>query len=342
MESIDGLSFRKQDSIIHNPDRPFINNLDELPFITEIYKKHLNTRNYFYTIAQHPQAAIYSGRGCPYRCVYCVYPQVMHGHKYRKRSVKNLIEEFKYIETHLPEVREIFIEDDTFTIDRKRVMAFSKAYRDAGLNISWIANSRADAGNETLHALKQCNCRLLCVGFESGDQKVLNAMQKRLDINTARNFVKNAKHAGILIHACFIVGNPQETPQTLETTLEYAKSLNPDTAQFFPIMVYPGTQAYNWARANGYLLTEDYSCWNTPEGLHNCVVSRAGLTNLDLVRFCDYARKEFYLRFRYISYRLWRLLRHPVEDGPRMLKSLKVFKKFIFRGTFSDRPKSDD
>ncbi|MCP4108589.1 MAG: radical SAM protein [Desulfobacteraceae bacterium] len=334
LESVNGLSFRWKDEIIHNSDRPYIDNLDELPFLSSTYKKHLNIRDYFYTIAQYPQVAIYSGRGCPQKCVYCVYPQVMHGHRYRKRSVENLIEEFRYIEHELPEVREIFIEDDTFTIDRKRVMAFSKAYKDADLSISWIANSRADIDYETLCALKQCNCRLLCVGFESGEQGVLDAMKKRLKIEDAVAFVKNAKQTGILIHGCFIVGNPGETKESLEKTLEYAKSLNPDTAQFFPIMVYPGTKAYNWAKENGYLLTEDYSQWNTEEGLHNCMVSRPDLSNVELVAFCDRARKEFYLRFRYISYRILRLIRHPIEDGPRIMKSISVFKNFLFRGTF--------
>lgn len=334
LASIPGLSFRYSGEIIHNPDRAPITELDELPFISAVYKKHLNIRDYFYTIAQYPQVAIYTGRGCPHHCVYCVYPQVMHGHKYRKRSIENLIGEFRYIEEHLPDVREIFIEDDTFTVDKKRVIAFSDAYRRAGLRISWVANSRADVDGETLQALRRCNCRLLCVGFESGDQGVLNAMRKRLRVENATDFVRNARRAGILVHACFIVGNPGETKETLETTLAYAKSLNPDTAQFFPLMVYPGTAAYDWARKNGFLLTEDFAQWNTEDGLHNCVVSRPGLTSQDLVAFCDRARREFYLRPKYISYRLLRLLAHPLEDGPRMIKSLKVFKKFLVRGTF--------
>ncbi|MCP4109527.1 MAG: radical SAM protein [Desulfobacteraceae bacterium] len=334
LESVKGLSFKWEGKIKNNPDRQPIENLDELPFVSGVYKKHLNIRDYFYTIAQHPQVAIYSGRGCPHQCIYCVYPQVMHGHRYRNRSVDNLIEEFKYIEHELPEVREIFIEDDTFTVDRKRVAAFSKAYQNAKLKISWIANSRADTDHDTLRALRLCNCRLLCVGFESGDQGVLNTMNKRLNVEDAKTFVKNARNQGILIHGCFMVGNPGETWETLEKTLEYAKMLNPDTAQFFPIMVYPGTKAYDWAKENRYLLSEDYSQWNTATGLHNCMISRPGLSNVELVEFCDRARKEFYLRPRYILYRLLRLLKHPIEDGPRMIKSVSVFKKFLFKGTF--------
>lgn len=337
LESIKGLTFRWEGEVFHNPDRPAIENLDAIPFLSRVYKRHLNIEDYFYTICRHPVVAIYSGRGCPHSCVYCVYPQVMHGHRYRKRSVENLIEEFKYIERELPKVKEIFIEDDTFTVDRARVRAFSEAYRRAGLRISWVANSRADVDYETLLALKRCRCRLLCVGLESGAQEVLDAMKKRLKVERARRFVSDARRANILIHGCFMVGNPSETKDTLEKTLEYAKSLALDTAQFFPIMVYPGTDAYDWTLSNSYLITEDYSKWNTEEGLHNCLVTRPGLSNVELVEFCDRARREFYMRPAYIMYRFWSLLRHPAGDGPRMMKSMKVFKKFLFRGTYGKR-----
>lgn len=342
LQSIKSLSYRWKGMVFHNPDRPAIEDLDSVPFLSSVYKKHLNIEDYFYTICRHPVVAIYSGRGCPHRCVYCVYPQVMHGHRYRKRSVENLIEEFRYVERELPEVREIFIEDDTFTVDRARVRAFSEAYRRAGLRISWVANSRADVDYDTLMALKKCKCRLLCVGFESGAQEVLDAMKKSLKVERARRFVGDARRAGILIHGCFMVGNPSETKQTLEQTLEYAKSLALDTAQFFPIMVYPGTVAYDWTLTNSYLITEDYSKWNTEEGLHNCLVTRPGLTNVELVEFCDRARREFYLRPGYIMYRFWNLLRHPAGDGPRMIKSMKVFKRFLFRGTYGRGEKRVD
>lgn len=336
LKGIDGLTFRSGAEIIENRDRAYIENLDAIPFLSEVYKKHLKVEDYFYTICQYPQVAIFTGRGCPYQCVYCVYPQVMHGHKYRKRSVENLVAEFAYIERELPQVREIFIEDDTFTVDKKRVIEFCKAYGEADLSISWVANSRADVDLETLKNMKGANCRLLCVGFESGDQSVLDSMKKNLKVEKALRFVEDARASDILVHGCFIVGNPGETKETLETTLDYAKRLGTDTAQFFPIMVYPGTEAYGWAKDNDYLLTEDYSEWNTEDGLHNCVVSRPGLSNIDLVEFCDRARREFYIRPGYMLYRLKRIIIHPIEDGPRILKSLKIFAKFLLRGSFAN------
>jgi anaerobic magnesium-protoporphyrin IX monomethyl ester cyclase len=109
--------------------------------------------------------------------------------------------------------------------------------------------------------------------------------------------------------------------------LEFAKSLRLDTAQFFPIIVYPGTTAYSWAKDKGYLLCEDFSQWNSEDGSYNCLLTRPGLKNDDLVEFCDKARRAFYLRPKYLLYRLKRLFTHPIQDGPRILKSFKIFAK---------------
>jgi radical SAM superfamily enzyme YgiQ (UPF0313 family) len=322
---IPGLSFQQNGAIIHTPDRPPLDNLDELPFVSEVYRKHLNPAHYLYTIAQYPQVAIYSGRGCPHRCFYCIYPQVMHGSRYRRRSIANLIAEFQFIETHLPEVREVFLEDDTFTIDRQRVLDFCSAFRQAGLSISWIANSRADIDETTLKAMKAANCRLLCVGFESASNQVLRGLRKHLDLRQAVTFVQAARRCRILIHGCFLFGGPGETRETMARTLHFAKSLDLDSAQFFPLIAYPGTQAFQWAKENGYLLSNDFREWVTPEGLHNSLISRPDLPRDFLIDFCDFARRSFYLRAKYLSRKFLRLLLHPREDGPRLWRSLSVF-----------------
>jgi len=331
LRDVAGLSLRLGGEIVHTPDRPYIDDLDQLPFLSRVYREHLRIRDYFYTIAQYPQVAIFSARGCPHHCAYCLYPQVLHGHRVRKRSVENLIAELQYIERHIPEVREVVIEDDTFTIDRRRLLDFTAAYRRAALSLSWIANSRADVELDVLRQLKASNCRLLCVGFESGDQAVLDKLGKRLELERAVRFARDARRVGILIHGCFLVGGPGETPHTMDRTLALAKSLPLDTAQFFPLMVYPGTQAYAWAKESGYLRTEDFSKWNTDQGLHDCVVSRPGLDSEDLVAFCNRARREFYARPGYLLYRLRRLATHPAQDGPRMWRSLRVFHRHLLR-----------
>lgn len=330
LRKVKGLSFRGEEgTVVHNPDRPQIEDLDALPFVSQVYKKHLKVENYFYAITRHPVVAIVTGRGCPHHCTYCVYPQTMHGHRYRYRSVENVVAEYEYILRELPQVREIFLEDDTLTVNRKRCRELSQRIIEKGLDITWTANSRADVDYETLKLMKEAGCRLLCVGFESGEQRVLDNIKKKITLEQIRRFVEDARRVGILIHGCFMVGNPGDTWETLNKTLELAKELNPDTAQFFPLMVYPGTEAYEWAVSKGYLNAESYSQWLTPRGLHNCVLSRPGLTAEELVDFCDRARRSYYLRPSYIAMKFGQILTQPAE-AKRTIKSLRIFLPHLF------------
>jgi len=336
LKGVQGITFRQNGKILHTQDRPMIDDLDKIPFVSRVYQRHLNVRDYFYAICQHPEVTIITGRGCPHRCTYCVYPQTFQGRRYRARTAKNVVEEFEFIAETFPFVKEVFIEDDTFTVDRKRCREICQGLIKAGNRISWTANARADVDLETLKQMKKAGCRLLCVGVESGNQKVLNNIKKGVSLKGIRRFFRDAKMAGILVHGCFLVGNRGDNRQTLEETLNFAKELNPDTAQFFPLMVYPGTEAYQWAKSENNVLTEDFSEWVTEEGLHNCVVKMSDLSNADLVEFCDRARREFYIRPRYLIWKLRQAFFHPSELQ-RTAKSFRTFVKFLLRGTF---PKS--
>lgn len=330
-ETVRGLSYRDADGAIrHNPDRPPIEDLDALPFVSEVYGRHLRVEDYFYSIARYPEVTILTGRGCPYRCTYCLWPQTITGHQYRRRSVADVAEEFEFVARELPQVKEIFIEDDTLTVDEERCRALAEELIRRGNRLPFTANSRANVSFETLSWLKRAGLRLLCVGFESGDQTVLNAMRKGTKVEEFYRFREDARRAGVLVHGCFMAGGPGETRESLAKTLDLAIRLEPDTAQFFPLMVYPGTEAYQWARRNGYLTSEDYRQWLTPDGLHRTVVSRPGLTAEDLVAWCDHARRAFYLRPRYIAGKAWQVLTDPAETG-RIFRAARTFARHLFR-----------
>ncbi|MEW6600143.1 MAG: radical SAM protein [Nitrospirota bacterium] len=331
LKAVDGLSFRNGDAFVHNREREFLEDVDSLPFVSEVYKNHLDYRDYFYAHSRHPIVTLITGRGCPHHCVYCLYPQTFNGHKLRNRSIKNVVDEIEYCLKNFPDLREIMFEDDTLTVNKKRAMEFAGEILRRGLKFQWSANSRADVDMETMQALKKAGARLFCVGIESGDQKVLDSMKKRLTVPRIREFFNDAKKTGILIHGCFLVGNPGETKETLQKTLDLALELNPDTAQFFPIMIYPGTEAYRWATENKYLTTEDFREWLSREGLHNCVISRPGLTNSELVEFCDGARKRFYTRPSYIARKLIQGLSNP-QELKRLSKGALTLSKHILRG----------
>jgi anaerobic magnesium-protoporphyrin IX monomethyl ester cyclase len=328
---VKGLAFRNgKGAIVKNEARPFIGSLDDFPFVSEVYKRHLDISPYFYSHSRYPLIVFVTGRGCPFHCTYCVVPQTLHGHNYRKRSVENIVAEFQYIAKHFPEVREIMIEDDTLTADPKRCRALAQALIDAkAAKIPWSANSRADIDYETMAIMKKAGCRLFCVGFESGEQQILDNIRKATKIPKIRQFMKDARKAGILVHGCFMVGNRGESRQTLESTLRFAKELNPDTAQFYPIMAYPGTADFAYFEERGWIVTHDYRKWLTEDGLHSSVVSNPDLTYEELVKFCDRARKEFYLRPRYMFQKGVQVLRHPSE-APRLFKAFRTFVNYLF------------
>ena len=339
---VQGLVFRReadteapQDEMQETPSRPPIRQLDDLPFAASVYKQFLTIENYFYAITRHPVVAIITARGCPHRCTYCVYPQTFQGHKFRSRSPENIAEEFEYIRTELRQVREVFLEDDTFTINVERCRAVCELLIKKRLKLTWTANARCDVDLDTLKLMKAAGCRLLCVGVESGSQQILDNIKKGITLERIRAFVRDAKKARILVHACMIVGNAGETPETLQQTLDFAKELSPDTAQFFPLMVYPGTEAYEVAKRENWLSTEDFSQWVTDDGLHYCVVSRPGLTNEDLVNFCDRARREFYLRPSYILSKARQCLTS-FSEARRTLKSFRTFARYLWGGTFGN------
>lgn len=330
---IEGISFRQKNGTIkRNPDRPLIENLDELPFVSRVYKDHLRhcMNSYFYGANLHPVVAILSGRGCPHRCAYCVYPQTMTGHRYRLRSMSNLVDELEFIKRELPKVREIFLEDDTLTVNHERARAISQEIIDRKLRITWSTNSRADADFETMKIMHKAGCRLLCVGFESSSQVVLDKLRKHIHRDRYMKFRKDAARAGLLIHGCFMYGNEGETRETMRQTLDMAKRLNCDTAQFYPIMVYPGTRAYDDYKKKGFIIARQYREWLTSEGLHNCVVSLPEISSEEFVDFCDFSRREFYLRPRYILSKVVQIVSKPREIK-RILRASRTFARYLFK-----------
>jgi anaerobic magnesium-protoporphyrin IX monomethyl ester cyclase len=328
-EGVSGLAYKDGTCIRHTATRPFIDDLDALPFISEVVKRHLDFRNYFYAHLQYPMISMFTSRGCPARCVWCMYPQVFYGHAFRHRTPQNIAAEFAYIVKELPSVREVLIDDDTFTIEIEHVRQTCRLLTEAGNRLPWTCEVRVNnLDSETMRLMRSAGCRLLVAGFESGDAGILKNIKKGTTPEQGRRFVADANRAGLLVHGCFVAGQPGETAETLQRTLEYALSLNLDTAQFFPMMVYPGTEAFDWAERSGYLTTRDYREWLTPDGGHRTVVDLPGLSHHALVEWCDVARRRFYLRPRYV---FRKALQSAMSWGEfnRNLKSAKRFYRFL-------------
>lgn len=333
LKNVDGIAYRKGRRIIRTKERKFIGNLDELPFVSKVYKKHLNPYNYFYASAKYPMVMIFSGRGCPYRCFFCLYPQTFFGRKYRLRSAENFVDEIEYIYKNFPMVKEIGIEDDTFTADINRVHKICELMIERKLNKrGWWANVRVNLDYDTMKLMKKAGCRLIVPGFETGSQETLNAIHKGTRVEQGRGLVKNAVKVGLQIHGCFIFGLPGDTKESVQKTIDFAKSLDLDSAQFFPLIPYPGTEAYEWAKKNNYLITNDFSKWLTPKGEHNAVISTPQLSNKEIVELCDEARRQFYLRKGYIFKQFIKAIKDPYE-AKRIIKAFMTFRKKLFRKT---------
>ncbi|MBI4666714.1 MAG: radical SAM protein [Nitrospinae bacterium] len=332
LKDVAGICWRDGDKTVNNPRREFIEDLDSLPFVSSIYRRFLRIENYFNPNAIPPMVTITTSRGCPYPCSFCVYPQTLMSRKVRYRSVANVVDEIEYITKSFPEAKSIFFEDDTFTINRKRCVEISEEMMRRGINISWTINARADLDYETLRVMKRAGLKLMCVGFESGSQQLLDNIAKKTSVEKMESFMADARKAGVLVHGCFMVGLPGETKETMQGTLDMAKRLNPDTAQFYPIMVYPGTDAYQWYSEKGYLTTKDFSQWLTPGGLHNTIVRTEQLTSEEMVQFCDHARREFYLRPQYIARKMLNVAVNP-DEMRRTLRSARTFIKYLVKGS---------
>lgn len=329
LKFVKGLTYREADKILTTEDREFIQDLDSVPFVSAVYKRHLTIENYFYAHCRYPTVSIFTSRGCYAKCNYCVYPEQMFGRRQRQRSPENIVAEFQYIERELPQVKEVLIDDDTFSFHQEHTKKFCELMIKKQISIPWTVECRANLNYETMVMMKKAGCRLIVIGFESADNAILKNIKKGITIERMRKCVEDAKRADILIHSCFMAGNQGETRETLLKSLRFAQEINADTCQFFPLMVYPGTEAYEWAKRNDYLITDNYRDWLTKDGLHNCVMSTPELSAKDLVDFCDYARKRYYLSSRYIVYKLKQVLRNP-EEMKKTFKSAKTFVKYLF------------
>ena len=171
IEDILGISYRKNGVVVHNPDRPTIENLDALPHVTDVYRRDLDVRRYNVPFLLHPFVSLYTTRGCPAQCTFCLWPQTLSGHPWRKRSTDDVAAEMAKAKEYWPYVKEFFFDDDTFNLQKARTVELCAKLKPLGL--TWSCTSRVTTDFETLKAMKEAGCRLLIVGYESGDQQIL-------------------------------------------------------------------------------------------------------------------------------------------------------------------------
>jgi hopanoid biosynthesis associated radical SAM protein HpnJ len=315
LADIRGVSFRRGNAVLHN-DEPApltTEELDALPFATAVYERDLDYRKYNSPYCQYPYVSLYTGRGCPARCTFCLWPQVTTGHSYRVRSVGNVLEEVSHMRRRFPEMKEVFFDDDTFTADPPRAREIAKGL--ARLGITWSTNSRANVDRDTLKALKDGGLRLFVVGYESGNEQILKNVRKGVGLERARRFTRDCHELGILIHGTFILGLPGETRDTIEETIRFAQEMNPETLQVSLASPYPGTAMYDFVVRNGFLTVDSLV---DETGYQKCTVSYPEVSSDEIFKAVEAFYRRYYFRPRYI----WKSIKKMAssrEEAKRLL-----------------------
>jgi hopanoid biosynthesis associated radical SAM protein HpnJ len=295
-EKIDGLSFRSGDRIVHNPERATLEEMDRLPFVSEVYKRDLVIEDYFIGYLLHPYVSLYTGRGCRSRCTFCLWPQTVGGHRYRTRSPGHVAAEIRYAKEAFPQVKEFFFDDDTFTDDLPRAEAIARELSRIG--VTWSCNAKANVPYESLKVMRDNGLRLLLVGYETGSQQILNNIRKGTRVDVARRFTEDCHKLGITIHGTFIVGLPGETRETIRDTIRFAREINPHTLQVSLAAPYPGTELHRQALENGWLADGDALV--ASDGVQVAALSYPHLTQTEIFEALEEFYKRFYFRPRKI------------------------------------------
>jgi radical SAM superfamily enzyme YgiQ (UPF0313 family) len=220
-------------------------------------------------------------------------------------------------------VREFFFDDDTFTDDRARAEEIAR--RLGRLGVRWSCNAKANVPRETLEILKANGLRLLLVGYESGNQQILNNIKKGIRLDIARRFSRDAKELGIAIHGTFILGLPGETPETIQETIRFACEIEPDTIQVSLAAPYPGTELYRQAQEQGWLQNDGLV---DAHGVQSAALSYPGLSSTLIFNSLDEFYRRFYFRPRKMISLFGGMLRDP-NLMKRRLREGREFFKFL-------------
>ena len=319
LHEVEGITYRdSRGTLAHTPDRAVLEDMDRLPYVTEVYKRDLRVEDYFIGYLKHPYVSLYTGRGCRSQCTFCLWPQTVGGHRYRTRSVEHVLGEMEFLRDSFPQVKEVFFDDDTFTDSRERAEDIARGMGRLGLE--WSCNAKANVPYDTLKVLRENGLRLLLVGFESGNEQILTNIKKGVKVERARQFAKDCRDLGITIHGTFIVGLPGETTETIQETIRFAREINPHTLQVSIAAPYPGTALYRQAQEEGWLPSDD-AILVDEHGIQTAALSYPNLNRTEIFDSVDTFYRKFYFRAGKIA-----------EISAEMLRDSDVMKRRLREG----------
>jgi len=264
--------------------------------------------------------SFYTSRGCPAMCTFCLWPQTHSGHRWRLRSVQDVANECRYVLENFPGLQEIFFDDDTFNYKKARTLELCAELKK--LNFTWSCTSRVTTDYETLKAMKEAGCRLLIVGYESGDEQVLRNIKKGATVEGARRFTKDAHSLGLVIHGDFIVGLPGDSRESIRRTIDFAKGLDTETIQVSIAHAYPGTEFYDYAKENGLvqLKMADDEGHQLPQVVYPGILEKG-----EMMEWVDRFYDEYYFRPK----AAWRIVRKSIFNGSERKRLYKEAKSYM-------------
>jgi len=318
-----GLAWRDADGRVRlNPRRPLIQKIDELPWPARHLLPMQRYRDNFAGLPM-PGLQMWASRGCPFRCIFCVWPKVMYGGQaYRARDPVDVADEMEQT-TRCYNLCSVSFDDDTFDIGKPRILKLCSEIQQRNLGLPWTAMARADtADREMIEAMAGAGLYAIKYGVESGVQELVDAAGKSLDLKRVKETVRITQDLGVKVHLTFTLGLPGETEDTIQRTIDFATDMNADSVQFSIATPYPGTTYYDMAEANGMLVANS---WEEFDGADRAVLRTEALPPAKLEAALRRALRQW--RWQHLRRTFWQRKGYYLRAGLRNpLRTIEILR----------------
>ena len=305
---IPGCTLRLGGQVVVGPDRPMSPDLDSLGYPDW---NQLDRSKYQHPVLGRPYLTINTSRGCTHNCIFCV-GHIFYGKKVRFRTIKHVVDEIEHSILGKYKTDLIWIYADDFTASPEYVKDFCREILARKLKITWWTNTRVDKPDrEMFELMYKAGCYMLSIGGESGNAEVLKTIKKGTKPEFIRNTVKLLRSVGIPSLVYFLIGLPGDSRETIQETVDFAKSINPDYVEFYPATPYPGTPFYEIAKERKLIANPNWDRYMC--GGDQFVVRIPGIEERELDAILRAAYRQFYFRPEYMFLLAQRLLRNPKE-----------------------------
>lgn len=320
LSTVNGIAYREKERIcVNQPSKP-IKNYDLVPL--PAYDLLPNLDNYFInTPAGQPFTIMYTSKGCPFKCIYCT----VAGTIWKARSAESVIKELRFLKNRYG-IKTVSFFDETFTIDRERVVKIVDGLKKENVDITWYCNTRANLVDKALlKIMRDGGCKGMSLGIESGSQKILDNVDKKMTVNQAENAIKWVKETGIKTYCSFIFGLPGETWETIDETINFVKRALPTSAQFNVAVPYPGTELYDLAIEKGWVRNIDWRKLYQDDAIMRTDV----LTTEDLDTARKMAYRALYFNPRWVLQNIGHVIKNPEDLELATKYWLKVMNNYL-------------